>query len=140
MMTSAAEETAMTEPPPPPPNADRKFLLAVGALLLTIILLLSGLFVKMRRQVIRLKNEIVAMQNERSRVGPMMQLAMDQHVQKLTLDRDKLPTRKVVLDGRTTRALRVSAAVAERVGLAAGDVVIVDAAPATAPASQPAGP
>ena len=130
----------MTEPLPTAPNADRKFLLAVGGLLLTIILLLSGLWVRMRRQVVRLRNEIATLQTQRGRMGPMMQLAMDQHTQRLMLNREKLPTRDVVLDGRPARALRISAIVARRIGFAPGDVVLVDAMPATAPASQPAGP
>ncbi len=130
----------MTEPLPTAPNADRKFLLAVGGLLLLITLLLSGLWVRMRRQVVRLRNDIASLQTQRSGIAPLMQLAMEKHAQRLTLDREKLATRDVVLDGRPTRALRISAVVAQRLGLAPGDVVLVDAAPATAPASQPAGP
>jgi len=124
----------------PPPQADRRFLLAVGGLLIVIILLLAGLWVRMRRKVIRLQTDIASLQQRPK--GPALPLGVRQamEVQFRQIRRDELPTRRVRLDGRDVAAYRISAHQAEAFGgFGPGDVIVIDPAPATAP-TQPAGP
>ena len=46
----------------PPQEIDKRFLIAVGGLLIVIILLLAGLWLRMRRKVIRLQTDIALLQ------------------------------------------------------------------------------
>ena len=119
----------MTGATPAAELPDKRFVLAVGGLMLVIILLLPGLWLRMRKQVVRLRGDI-------NQQRMMVQSAMAVHMQQLAVKRDELPTRDATLDGRRVKMLRVSADAGAPMGFLPGDVIIIEAAPA----SRPAGP
>ena len=127
--------SAETQTPPP---ADRRFFLAVGGLLIVIILLLAGLWLRMRRKVIRLQTHIALLQQRTRGSALPMGLRQAMEIQFREIRRDGLPTRPATLDGREVAAFRISAHQAEAFGgFWPGDVILVDPATATAP-TQPA--
>ena len=124
----------------PPQETDKRFLFAVGGLLIVIILLLAGLWLRMRRKVIRLQTDIALLQQRPK--GPALPDGVRQamEVQFREIRRDALPTRRVRLDGRDVTAFRISAHQAEAFGgFLSGDLILVEPAPATLP-TRPSGP
>ena len=124
----------------PPQEIDKRFLFAVGGLLIVIILLLVGLWLRMRRKVIRLQTDIALLQQRLK--GPALPDGVRQamEVQFREIRRDALPTRPVRLEGRDVTAFRISAHQAAAFGgFLPGDLILVDQTTATLP-TQPAGP
>jgi len=117
---------------------DTRFLVAVGGLLLVVIVLLAGLWLRMRRRAERAESQIAELARQRSQIGAAVQQVMAEHAAGLAVEREALEPRRVTLDGRQVTALRLPAGEGERLGFQPGDVILVESAPATAPASGPA--
>ena len=121
------------------PRADSRFIIAVGGLLLLIIALLAGLWIKQRKRAQRAEQTVVTLTQQKSGMAILTRQEMQDRVSRMTVHREDLETRQVTLDGRKLTALRLPAGDAQRLGLRAGDIVLVDQAPttATAPATRP---
>lgn len=139
--------------PPPQPAGEEKpptgrtnttFLTIVGVLLAMIIALLAGLWVRERTRAGRAENDLArAIQAQRDLGGrneslrALTQGLLGKEALRLRLDRDALQTRPANLDGRRVAALRLPADLAETIGFAPGDVIIVEA-PTTTTSTSPA--
>jgi hypothetical protein len=134
-----------TQPPPTttpaPGGSDAKYLLVVAGLMMTIVILLSVLWIRERRNGAILRGEL-----EIARRGAMRgnlqgalanMLAVQADPQSRALQRDDLPAQTVTWNGQPRTVLSVSAAAGQRMGLRPGDVIVVAPPPATEPATQP---
>lgn len=128
-------------PPRPPAGADAKYLLVVGGLLVLIVVLLAGLWLRERRRANAARAELALTQRNTVARG-QLQAALTQMLRgrgpasrPRALQREDLPAETVTWNGHPRKVLRASAAAGERIGLLPGDVVVVAAPPATAPAN-----
>jgi len=117
---------------PPPAQGDNRFIVAVGVLLLLIVALLAGLWIRASRRAQRAEQRVVTLSRQQSQAAGLLQQAMREHIGRATIRREELATRKVTLAGRQISALVLPAGQADRLGLRAGDVILVDKLPTTA--------
>ena len=123
----------MNATPPPPPRADAKFLVATASLLLLIIALLAGLWLSAHRRATSAEREIHRLRQQGD-AQALFREAIEKKRFFLAVDRRGLRSSTVGLDGRAVRALRLPSEVGESLGFRAGDVILIDPAPATATA------
>lgn len=117
-------------------RADTVFLMTAGGLGLLTLCLLAGLWLRADRRA-RLAEALLHETRQRdAEVARLTELLKTQPLFP-AVDRKQLARQTVVLDGSEVSALGMPLDVAERIGLAGGDVVLVEPAPATAPATQP---
>jgi hypothetical protein len=133
---------ATATPKPTPGNSDAKYLLVVAGLMMTIVILLSVLWIRERRNVAILQGELALARRSSARVdlqGELARmLAARAEPQARALQRDDLPAQTVTWNGQPRTVLSVSAAAGKRLGLEPGDVIVVAPPPATEPATRPA--
>jgi LPXTG-motif cell wall-anchored protein len=139
-------EPAGEEKPPTGPT-NTTFLTIVGVLLVMIIALLSGLWLRERTRAGRAEADLRRLvQAHRDLVGrnenlrAMAQGLLGKEALRLSIDRAGLQTRPVRLDGREVTALSLPADLAEAVGFAPGDVIVVEmpmTTTSTSPTTQP---
>ncbi len=136
--------TPAPTPTPTPGSSDAKYLLVVAGLMMTIVILLSVLWIRERRNVGILQGEL-----EIARRGAMRGKLQGELTRLMTgkaepqaraLQRDDLPPETVTWNGQPRTVLHVSAAAGQRLGLEPGDVIVVAPPTATEPATQPASP
>jgi len=122
----------MNEQNQTPRRSDANFLIVAGALVVMILALLAGLWLKADRRAKAAEAQLARCRTEMGLIRGLLQSTP------LIpgVNREDLPTRQVVLDGKSVRALRLSAAGAGQIGLKPGDVVLVDQPPSTAPSTQ----
>ena len=129
----------------PSDRKDSTFVIITAALVTLVIVLLGVLTLRMRTRAIRAERRVVALTKQVSPLRgsadaiALLERAVREQYVYTPVDRSKLPRQTVRLDGRERTALRLQADVAEQIGLAPGDVVLVDRTPATAsaPATAP---
>ena len=147
--TPPTTQTPITPTPTPttPPaggNSDARYLLVVAGLMMTIVILLSVLWIRERRNVAYLQEQLqIARQGSmRGDIQGALQrmLAGQAEPQAQALHRDDLPAQTVTWNGQPRTVLSVSAAAGQRMGLEPGDVIVVAPPPATGPATQPSAP
>ena len=136
--------------PQQPPASDVKYLLVVAGLLMGIVILLSVLWFRERRNAAALGDQAATLnaqlQTARSVISNQLKGAMgympggQAEPRARALQREDLPAETVTWNGRTRTVLRISAAAGRRFGLTPGDVVVVAPPPATEPKTQPATP
>lgn len=126
------------------PASDIKYLLVVSGLLMGIVILLSVLWLRERRNAAALSAELqIARRGAISgqfKGDLARMLAGQAEPQARTLQREDLPAETVTWNGQARNVLRVSATAGERIGLRPGDVIVVAPPPATEPTTQPAAP
>ena len=136
----------MNQPPRAPSKSDRLFLFVTAGLVMLILCLLAGMLLRANRrtrlveyQLWQRERELGMLRQREGEVGMLRKFLQSQPLIP-AVDRDKLAITTVTIDGRQVHALRLPHDLAERIGLAAGDVVLVEPPPATAtaPATQPA--
>lgn len=136
--TATAPAPATT---PAPGGSDAKYLLVVAGLMMTIVILLSVLWIRERRNGAILRGELETARRGAIRSGLQGELARlmtgQPDPQSRALQRDDLPAQTVTWNGQPRTVLSVSAAAGQRMGLRPGDVIVVAPPPATAPATQP---
>ena len=131
-------------PTPTPGSSDAKYLLVVAGLMMTIVILLSVLWIRERRNVASLQGELrIARQNsirsdQQAALASMLAGKIEPRAR--ALQRDDLPAEVITWNGQPRTVLRISAAAGQRLGLWSGDVIVVAPPPATGPATQPATP
>lgn len=130
--------------PQRPPASDVKYLLVVSGLLMGIVILLSVLWIRERRNAVDLDNQL-RIARQRAMTGQLSGdlarvLAGQAGAQARSLQREDLPAETVTWNGQPRTVLRVSATAGERLGLRPGDVVLVAPPPANAPVTRPATP
>ena len=130
-------------PPQTPPGADTKYLLVVCGLLMCIVILLSVLWIRERRNSSMLAQQLQQARKQNiagSLQGQLARLVAGQSAAGARpLQREDLPAETVTWNGQPRTILHISAAAGNRIGLEPGDVVAVSQPPATAPTTQPAG-
>jgi hypothetical protein len=136
--------TPTPAPAPTPGNSDAKYLLVVAGLMMTIVILLSVLWIRERRNVAHLQGELQiarrgAMRGDLQGALANM-LAGKTEPRARALQRDDLPAEVITWNGQPRTVLSVSAAAGQRLGLWPGDVIVVAPPPASGPATQPATP
>ncbi len=136
--------TPTPAPAPTPGCSDAKYLLVVAGLMMTIVILLSVLWIRERRNVASLQGELQiarrgAMRGDLQGALANM-LAGQTEPRARALQRDDLPAETIAWNGQPRTVLRISAAAGQRLGLWPGDVIVVAPPPATGPATQPATP
>ncbi|HET6427859.1 MAG TPA: AbrB/MazE/SpoVT family DNA-binding domain-containing protein [Phycisphaerae bacterium] len=130
----------MNDQAPTPARNETTFLMIAGGLMVLIMALLAGLWLKASRRAAAAEDQLAQLRRrDAASLAEFKELLRSQPLIP-AVDRDALPTREAVLDGKPVRAFRLPADVAERIGLAPGDVVLVEPAPATAPSTGPAPP
>ena len=127
------------------PASDVKYMLIVSGLLMGIVILLSVLWMRERRNVASLNAQLEvagrgAITGQLSSNDMARLFAGRQMPQARALQRDDLPAETVTWNGKPRTVLRISASAGERMGLRPGDVVLVSPAPASMPTTQPATP
>jgi hypothetical protein len=134
--------TPTPAPTPAPGSSDAKYLLVVAGLMMTIVILLSVLWIRERRNVAHYQNQLqIAHQNsirsdQQAALASMLAGKIESRAR--ALQRDDLPAEVITWNGQPRTVLRVSAAAGQRLGLWPGDVIVVASPPATEPATQPA--
>jgi len=140
----AQRPTPTPTPAPAAGNSDAKYPLVVAGLMMTIVILLSVLWIRERRNVADLQDQLEIARRSSMRgdlQGALARMLAGQtEPQSRALQRDDLPAQTVTWNGRPRTVLRVSAAAGRRLGLEPGDVIVVAPPPATEPATQPAAP
>ena len=136
--------TPTPAPAPTPGGSDAKYLLVVAGLMMTIVILLSVLWIRERRNVAHLQGELQiarrgAMRGDLQGALASM-LAGKTEPRARALQRDDLPAEVITWNGQPRTVLSVSAAAGQRLGLWPGDVIVVAPPPASGPATQPATP
>ena len=136
--------TPTPAPAPTPGGSDAKYLLVVAGLMMTIVILLSVLWIRERRNVAHLQGELQiarrgAMRGDLQGALANM-LAGKTEPRARALQRDDLPAEVITWNGQPRTVLSVSAAAGQRLGLWPGDVIVVAPPPASEPATQPAEP
>ena len=136
--------TPTPAPAPTPGGSDAKYLLVVAGLMMTIVILLSVLWIRERRNVAHLQGELQiarrgAMRGDLQGALANM-LAGKTEPRARALQRDDLPAEVITWNGQPRTVLSVSAAAGQRLGLWPGDVIVVTPPPASGPATQPATP
>ncbi len=123
------------------PASDVKYLIVVSGLLMSIVILLSVLWLRERRDVAALGAELrIARQgamNGQFKGALARMLAGQAEPPALGLQREDLPAETVTWNGQARTVLRVSATAGERLGLIPGDVVLVAPPPASQPTTRP---
>ena len=123
------------------PPADVRYLVVVGGLLLLIVVALAVLWVNERNGRIVAQIELTRLRVQQSgSLGSLMsesgwRIAPPGGAR--AVNRGDLPRKAVILDGRETAALQISAAAGTRFGFQEGDVILVAEEPpqsTTAPA------
>ena len=134
------EDTA----PQQPPASDTRYLLVVCGLLMGIVILLSVLWIRERRNAAQLGEQLrIARRGALSsqfKGSLARMLAGQAEPRARAFQREDLPAETVTWNGRPRTVLRVSASAGERFVLRPGDVVVVAPPPATEPKTQPATP
>lgn len=119
-------------------------LIILGGLMVVISILLGALWYKERMRAHDLQNNLDAALHARKAPGVIqseedlnafLQRAVKEAASR-PVDRAKLATEKVTLNGRETSALHLPGQAGRLYGFEPGDVIIVDA-PTTAPTSRP---
>ena len=118
------------------PIVDVKYFAFVGGLLVLIIGLLAVLWTRERTARIAYRRQLTTHVCQPESLEQLFQRAMQerQGPSRAIQPEDHLPPKAISLNGRQTTALRITAAAGQRLGLRAGDVIIVAPAPASAPA------
>ncbi|MCE5277063.1 MAG: hypothetical protein ABFD92_08270 [Planctomycetaceae bacterium] len=125
-------------------NRDSLFTLAAAGLLVLIIVLLSVLWYRERQGRLAAESRVAAMAAMGAGAGvPVNEMLVEMvHKQAGAVQpfarADLERTQELVVAGQVRQALVISAAAGQRLGFLAGDVVIVDKAPAAVPATAPA--
>ena len=140
----APAPTTTHAPAPAPGSSDAKYLLVVAGLMMTIVILLSVLWIRERRNVAHLQDQLDIARRSSMRgdlQGALARMLAGQtEPQARALHRDDLPAQTVTWNGQPRTVLSVSAAAGQRLGLWPGDVIVVAPPPASGPATQPATP
>ncbi len=119
------------------PGSDVKYLLAVAGLLMFIIIMLSVLWLRERYNARELQAQLDILHHK----GDLGQILARQVMPtSRALQREDLPAETVTWNGRGRTVMKVSPAAGERLGLKPGDVILVTAPPASAPAMDRLGP
>ena len=126
------------------PNSDMRFMLASMAFMVVIIALLAGLWLAMRARAIRAESQLAQLKaltgGWKQDATTLDKLLKAKPIMAPALDREALATETVRLNGQAVTAYKVSVAEGLHVGLAPGDVLLVEAlthSTTTAPASAP---
>jgi len=127
------------------PASDVKYMLVVSGLLMGIVILLSVLWMRERRNVASLTSQLRvasrgAITGNINSKDMARFLSGRQMPQARPLQREDLPAETVRWNGRPRTVLRISASAGERMGLRPGDVVLVAQPPAPSPTTPPAKP
>ncbi len=127
------------------PASDAKYMLIVSGLLMGIVILLSVLWMRERRNVASLNAQLRvasrgAITGQFSSNDMTRMFAGRQMPQARPLQREDLPAETVKWNGQPRTILRVSASAGQRMGLRPGDVVLVTSPPASAPATEQSPP
>jgi hypothetical protein len=110
--------------------------------MMTIVILLSVLWIRERRNVASLQGELrIAHQNsirsdQQAALASMLAGKIEPRAR--ALQRDDLPAEVITWNGQPRTVLRVSAAAGQRLGLWPGDVIVIAPPPATQPATPTA--
>lgn len=125
---------------PQPSSSDTKFFWAVGGLLLLIIAILAGLWLKSERRARQAEADLAQVRRIQESTQAVFQELFRQKPGSLGIDRQSLTTRPAEIDGHKTTVLLMPAELGEAIGFQAGDVILVEQRPATAPATQASAP
>ena len=121
-------------------GTDTKFVMIAGSLLLVIIAMLAGLWASMRTRAMRAERDVTALRTQlkfatgagvRFSGSPgspdaMLQQMVAKAMRRHKVQRERLQTEQVQLNGRDVKALHLPARTAENFGFLPGDVIIVD--------------
>jgi hypothetical protein len=113
-------------------NASPANWLIVGLAML-MLFSLAGLWVMERGKRTKLQRYVDKLREQNQLIGEMV---LDHAQAASPVDRQSLPAQPVTFDGTNRTALLLSASVGKRLGFQPGDVLIVTAPPATAPARE----
>jgi len=109
-------------------RVNRKFSIVTLSLLLLIIILLSGLWLKMRFRAIRAERNLAHAQMllQRQNALEQIQKSLLRNPVGVSIERKNLERKKVSLDGKDIDALLLPATIARWIGFRKGDVIIVE--------------
>jgi len=121
---------------------DRKFYIITTSLLMLIIILLAGLWLKMRWRAIQAERRFARVQPLLQRQSALEKISKSllQNPPVITIERENLQQKKVLLNGKDIDALLLPESIARWMDFRPGDVIIVEKTDLPASARQAGSP